>query len=389
MAKDFKISRSHRFKYVALAALMLLSNASASCQENSIYEMLEYQNSSVYVVAHMADPIRYPENSLAGLAFCIENGVDVVELDVQRTRDGKLILMHDATLNRTTNGKGKVANLNWDQVSKLKLKDRRKKITEHGVPLLEDALKMARGKIVVNIDKAGANMRHIKKLVDSLQCGDYVILKGVVQQDAPIGLDVNRKGKPVFMPIFTHKSKSWDSILYRYRPPMAELLLPHDSTFLTRPGTLNTFKDYGCQIWVNALYDQIAGGISEGKGAYASWDHLLSVGPRFIQTDYPIELMLYLSSLGLRTDIDTGRLASIARPVPTAGASPISKHTKNTSKDSSSHKAQARWHIVISGDTLNFIARKYGMALSLLLHANPRLTVRSVLQPGQKIRIPN
>src|SRR5688572_27681096 len=59
-----------------------------------------------------------PENTLATFAACIELGVGF-ELDVRRTKDGHLIVLHDATVDRTTDGQGKVADLTLDDLRKL------------------------------------------------------------------------------------------------------------------------------------------------------------------------------------------------------------------------------------------------------------------------------
>src|SRR5690606_30766812 len=62
----------------------------------------------VMVVAHRACWKEAPENSVAAIQDCIEMGVDMVEIDVQATADGQLVLMHDDTVDRTTNGSGRV-----------------------------------------------------------------------------------------------------------------------------------------------------------------------------------------------------------------------------------------------------------------------------------------
>ena len=90
-----------------MATLWLLA-VSAWAQERAeqIRErLLDRELSSVIVVAHRADWRNFPENSLAAIQSAIDMGVDMVELDLQRTRDGKLILMHDDTLDRTTTGR--------------------------------------------------------------------------------------------------------------------------------------------------------------------------------------------------------------------------------------------------------------------------------------------
>ena len=82
-------------------------------------QLMSRSTNSVLVVAHRGDWRNFPENSLEGIENAIKMGVDIVELDVQRTQDGVLILMHDETLNRTTTGKGKVSEVTMDYISNL------------------------------------------------------------------------------------------------------------------------------------------------------------------------------------------------------------------------------------------------------------------------------
>ena len=58
------------------------------------------------VVSHRADWRNAPENSLQGIRNCIDMGVDMVEIDLKKTKDGHLVVMHDKTINRTMTGKG-------------------------------------------------------------------------------------------------------------------------------------------------------------------------------------------------------------------------------------------------------------------------------------------
>src|SRR3979411_459876 len=75
----------------------------------------------VAVIAHRAEHSQHPENSLSGIRRAIELGADFVELDVRTTVDGRLVLMHDATVDRTTDGKGVVAQMPFDSIRALKL----------------------------------------------------------------------------------------------------------------------------------------------------------------------------------------------------------------------------------------------------------------------------
>ena len=70
-------------------------------------------------VAHRGHSIAYPENTLEAYRKAIELGVEMIECDVNITRDGTLVMMHDSTLDRTTNGAGRVSAATWEEVQQL------------------------------------------------------------------------------------------------------------------------------------------------------------------------------------------------------------------------------------------------------------------------------
>ena len=121
----------------------------------------------VFVAMHRGDWRNFPENSKGAILSSIRLGADIVELDVQRTKDGKFILNHDDTLNRTTTGKGKVSDHTLAEIKKLKLRDSKGKPSEYDVLTLEEALELTRGKILVNIDKFTRHPREILEAVDA------------------------------------------------------------------------------------------------------------------------------------------------------------------------------------------------------------------------------
>ena len=116
----------------------------------------EYDNSKVWITAHRGNTgvDDVPENSLAALKACIAQGeyLDFVEIDPRMTKDGVMILMHDATVDRTTTGTGKVADLTYRQIQQFKLKLADGSITNETIPTLQDFLLAAKGKIFVNLD---------------------------------------------------------------------------------------------------------------------------------------------------------------------------------------------------------------------------------------------
>ena len=117
--------------------------------------------------AHRADEnIFYPENSLEAILSCIAMGVDVLELDMDMTRDKVLVLSHDNTLTRCTNvaqvrqenpGKypesDRFSQWTYDQIADLRLLDRDGNPTDCQVPRFEDVLSVCSGKIMMVLDK--------------------------------------------------------------------------------------------------------------------------------------------------------------------------------------------------------------------------------------------
>ncbi|MCH8139934.1 MAG: hypothetical protein IH926_13500 [Proteobacteria bacterium] len=75
------------------------------------------------VVAHRGGAALWAENSITAFRGAVGLGVDLIEFDVHPTRDGKIVVIHDPTLERTTTGAGAVADHEWSELEKLRLKE--------------------------------------------------------------------------------------------------------------------------------------------------------------------------------------------------------------------------------------------------------------------------
>ena len=146
--------------------------------DNILTKLKTCDESTVLVAAHRGDWRNYPENSLEGINSAIEMGVDIVELDLQCTRDSVLILMHDNTLDRTTTGKGDVSKYTLDEIRKLNLRNGCAIKTIHKIPTLEEALLLVKDKILVNLDKADRYFDMVVPLLEKTGTTKQVIMKG-------------------------------------------------------------------------------------------------------------------------------------------------------------------------------------------------------------------
>jgi glycerophosphoryl diester phosphodiesterase len=89
-----------------------------------------------FVSAHRGGARRgFPENCIATFENTLRHTPAIMEVDPRLTKDGVIILMHDATLDRTTNGSGKVEDHTWEALKKFRLKDPEGNLTDTGFPL--------------------------------------------------------------------------------------------------------------------------------------------------------------------------------------------------------------------------------------------------------------
>ena len=105
------------------------------------------------IFAHRGFSAQYPENTMIAFRKALEAGADGIELDARLTFDGQIVVMHDSTVNRTTNGKGKVRDLSFAEIRSLDAGLKKGMVFENErVPLLEEVLAELGGKLLLNIE---------------------------------------------------------------------------------------------------------------------------------------------------------------------------------------------------------------------------------------------
>lgn len=294
-------------KEVTLLLLFIFSIGCYGQQKvEDIYrKIVDPTNTEVLVVAHRGDWRYAPENSLAAIAHSIEQGADVVELDVQKTKDGKLILMHDATLDRTTTGTGRVCDWILDSIKTLFLRNGAALRIKHRVPTLEEALMLVKGKVMVNLDKAYPIFDEIYPLLKKTGTVRQIVMKGgnsveEVMQDLGKYLD-----EILYMPVIQidapdgiRKIKEFEEAL---KPVAFELVFASDTC--KTPKVAREMLKGKSRIWYNTLWDTLAGGYDDDKSLEdpdAGYGFLIDqLGATMIQTDRTAFLLEYLKSRGL------------------------------------------------------------------------------------------
>ena len=265
-------------------------------------QLLTCDESSVIVVAHRADWRNFPENSLEAIQSAIEMGVDMLEIDVQRTKDGVLILMHDHNLDRTTTGSGNIADTNWEDIAKLNLKDHQGNVTTYKVPKLEDALLMCKDRIMINLDKADRYFDEVFAMLERTGTTNLIIMKGGQPANEVKEKFGKYLEKVIYMPVVNIDKPESEQAIYDFlndlKPLAFELCWNNPESQV--PAKMEKALKGRSLIWYNTLWDWLCAGHNDDKAVDdpdGTWGYMIdTLGARILQTDRPQLMIEYLRS---------------------------------------------------------------------------------------------
>lgn len=271
--------------------------------QDKIANLKNSHNKEIIVVAHRGDWRNAPENSLQAIKNCIEIGVDMVEIDVRKTKDGQLVIIHDRTLDRTTTGKGYVIDWTLDSLKMLQLKDGLGVATQHRIPTLKEALLVTKDKILVNLDKSYDIFDECYEVIKETGTQDQVIIKGAIKRSELEKEFGQYLDKILFMPIVRLHNSGAKEIVDEYMlsdPPVAiEFIAKYDT--LQGIARFQKLREQGTSVWVNSLWPQHNGGHDDEKAVIdpSVYDWYINNNIDIIQTDRPELLLKYLRGKGL------------------------------------------------------------------------------------------
>jgi glycerophosphoryl diester phosphodiesterase len=236
----------------------------------------------ITVISHRGEHLSHPENTLPAFQAAIDAGADYFELDVRTTSDGRLVLMHDATVDRTTNGKGKVRELTFEQIRELDAGSKfDAKFATTKVPTFEEALNLAHGKIGVYVD-----------------CKDI----------APADLIAALEKAEVFPQVVIYGGRGFLKHVQELRPSLKVMPEADNAATLEKlaadlhprvvafdagdfkEDVIKVAKQANSEIYVDRLWT---------ADNATAWQDAVDRGAAGIQTDRPAELVQYLRSRGL------------------------------------------------------------------------------------------
>lgn len=297
----------------ALAALgALAASVAADAQEQDVRVRFGMAGPPIVVVAHRGchnpAPLHHlpsaPENSLAALQHCVTLGVDMMEVDVRRSADGQLVIIHDDTVDRTMTGTGRVSALSLEQLRQLELLDnlggRGAAPSGLRIATLVEMLTAARGRIFLNLDVKDSIYAETIAQVEAEGMADQVVVKTSAGASTPTLATMAPYDRVPFAAILMNAGATTDipAIAARQlagrRAVAVELpIMAPDAV----PALAAIARKAGARIWTNSLWSGFitgwGGDIDALRDPDGVWGRMFKAGITVIQTDEPEALLAY------------------------------------------------------------------------------------------------
>jgi glycerophosphoryl diester phosphodiesterase len=239
------------------------------------------QSRRVVAISHRGEHLHHPENPIPAFEEAIRTGADFIEVDVQTTGDGKLVLSHDGTVDRCTDGHGKVSEMTFEQVEAVDAGIKAgAEFAGTRIPTFDQALDLARGKIGIYVDVKNASARDLVAHIDGHGMTEHVVIYCGLNLARQIQ-EVNPKLK--VMP---------ESNSVEHSKLLVEQLHPRVIAFGGRDFTAEIIavaKQANALVYVDRM-----GATDAPEG----WQSAIDAGADGIQTDRPGALVEYLRQKG-------------------------------------------------------------------------------------------
>lgn len=287
---------------IALAAPVHADGTRRPSQADRIAQQFLQHDSRapILVAAHRADWRAAPENSLAAIQSAIDKGIPMVEIDIQRTLDGQLILMHDTMVDRTTNGSGSIAAMSLEQIRALRLRQglggNQAPLTDEIVPTIDEVLALSRGRIVLQLDKAWAYRDALyEKLAAAGMVGQAIFKSNAAPAEAEAFMA--RDSKILYMHILEDANAGDFNRFQAHMPQAFEINYDRLTDAQIQPAYIDTIRRQA-RIFANTMWKGLSAGYTDEaslRDPELGWASVIERHhASVIQTDNPEALMEYL-----------------------------------------------------------------------------------------------
>jgi len=275
---------AHTFR---MKALLLLLLGCASVGGPIRAADLPRSAHSFVVIAHRGDRLSAHENTLTALRQAADAGIDYVEIDVRRTADGHYVLMHDSTVDRMTDGRGKVSELSLEQIRALKVRDtKRVQIATDRVPTLEEALAAIKGRVHVYLDFKAGDRAAVTKIIRDAGVSRQILVYDEV--DSVVEWRRVAPGLPLI--VSPPESVKTAAELVKFIKESGVEVLDGSWEFYTREMVVAA-QATGAKVWPD---------IQDGREDAAYFSRVIARGFSGAQSDHPRELIGWLQQQNRR-----------------------------------------------------------------------------------------
>ncbi|MBL7970804.1 MAG: glycerophosphodiester phosphodiesterase family protein [Prolixibacteraceae bacterium] len=290
-----------RFSFLRIAAitfLMLFSGSNLVAQKSGknyldfkntkkLQSYFKYKNDgSVLVSGHRGGREKgYPENSLEGFGNVLRQMPAFFEIDPRLTKDSVIVLMHDATLDRTTTAKGKLADYTWAELQSVRLKDSEGHVTPSKIPTLEEVIVWSKGKTIINLDKKDVPMRMIADLIKKHKAQKHVMLTVHSGEQARYYYD---RFPGIMMSAFARTEKEYEDI-DKSGVPWENMIAYVGPTINSKNGKIVESlhaKGVRCMVSYSPTHDKLSNSTDRQK----AYSEELKTNPDIIESDIPTEI---------------------------------------------------------------------------------------------------
>jgi glycerophosphoryl diester phosphodiesterase len=279
------------YKILFLCILLILP-VLAHCQSaiNSTLLPIPDTFTGPLIVGHRGGfDVGLPENSVLLFDHTLENACRTpisIEFDVRKSASGSLYIMHDETVDRTTNGSGKISNLPDNYIDSLRLKDRSGTLTSGRIPLFIEILQHYKTKnIILMLDVKGPILTQVIKQVQVMQMESKCILLTFTQENTKLAM---QNTSTMMISALVQNRDQWNSLLGLNIPPAQLIAYINKDT----PDELLNEISARKVLLMTDMSESIRNNSSRfGAGYYTGLSVTRKIG--VIITDYP----LYVNSL--------------------------------------------------------------------------------------------
>jgi len=231
-----------------------------------------------------------PENCMATFEATVRHGWSLLEIDLRTTKDGVIVLMHDPTLDRTSNGTGPIKDRTLVELRALRLKDREGKLTEHRIPTLDEALKWARGKTILMLDKKEVPAAQVARFITEHHAEPYAMLMAYSMKDIAECHAINRE---IMMEVMLGTRERFEEFA-RSGVPWANIIAFVGHTATPDLELCRLIREKGASTMAgssrNIDRELLSGRVATAEPLRASYRALLERGVDVIETDIPREV---------------------------------------------------------------------------------------------------